>query len=214
MRVRARIASPDMHPEGPLPHNLLAVAIAFGARFSEHPAIDKDREECTARDKRHDLRTRSRMVQLLVIRAREVAETWKTHRIRSLDNVRVLVLLETMSARERLIKLSKYALSDSIAEIPYLKDSEPIARAQRTRLIAHVKQSISRTISTLQSNICPLLDTTSPATFWLLKTKTRRQRPCTLGVWCPSPIASGLYFIASLPACTLVSPSSLNRSMT
>jgi hypothetical protein len=105
--IRARIASPDTHPDGPLPHALLAVAIAFGARFSDHPAINKDREECTSKDGRHDRRMRSRIVQLLVIRAREVAEARKTHRVRSLDNVRVLVLLESMTARE-LCLLDRY----------------------------------------------------------------------------------------------------------
>jgi len=99
MNIRERLTAPDTHPEGPLGHNLIAVAIAFGARFSDHPTINKDREEFTGRDITRDRRPRSRLVQLLVVRTREVAETTKTHRIRTLDNVRVLVLLEAMSAR-------------------------------------------------------------------------------------------------------------------
>ena len=97
---RARFASSDTDPAGPLPHNLVAIVIAFGAHFSDNPVIEKDKMECTARDKRKDQRSRSRIIQLLVIRAREVVETTKTHRLPSVDNVRVLLLLEIMTSRK------------------------------------------------------------------------------------------------------------------
>ena len=47
---RARFAAPDDHPDGPLPHNLVAVIMAYGSRFSDHPIIAHDRDELTARD--------------------------------------------------------------------------------------------------------------------------------------------------------------------
>lgn len=102
--IRARLASPDTHPDGPVPHNLLAVAIAFGGRFSDHSIINHDREECMTRDETNQGRPgrvppRSRLVQLLVVRAREVVEVQKTHRIGSLVNVQVLTLLEYLVAR-------------------------------------------------------------------------------------------------------------------
>ena len=103
--IRARLSSPDTHPDGPVPHNLLAVAIAFGGRFSDHGIINSDREECMTRDEADQGRPgrvppRSRLVQLLVIRAREVVEVQKTHRMASLGNVQVLILLEHLLARE------------------------------------------------------------------------------------------------------------------
>lgn len=102
--VRSRLISPDTHPEGPLPLNLLAVIIAFGARFSDNLVINADREECMGGDEAAygagQRPPRSRLVQLLVIRAREVVEVQKTHRIASITNVQVLVLLELMLGRE------------------------------------------------------------------------------------------------------------------
>lgn len=102
--IRARLAAPDTHQDGPLPHNLLAVAIAVGARFSDHPVISADRTACRDRDVRQygegKCPPRSRLVQMLVIRAREVVEVNKTHRIACLNNVQVLILAEAMCGRE------------------------------------------------------------------------------------------------------------------
>lgn len=98
--IRARLASPDTHPEGPVPHGLLAVMMAFGARFSDHAVINTDREECMDRDERAfgagQRPPRSRITQLLVIRAREVVEIQKTHRIATMTNIQILVLAELM----------------------------------------------------------------------------------------------------------------------
>lgn len=103
--IRARLSSPDTHPDGPVPHGLLAVAIAFGGRFSDHSIINADREECMTRDEMEHggpgkAPPRSRLVQLLVVRAREVVEVQKTHRVGSLVNVQVLIMVEALLARE------------------------------------------------------------------------------------------------------------------
>lgn len=103
---RARFSDPDTHPEGPLYHPLLAVALAWGARFSDHPVIIADREEITSRltgasgAGMHGQPERSRLVQMMIIRAREVAEVNKAFRNAKVDNVRVAMLLESLLARE------------------------------------------------------------------------------------------------------------------
>lgn len=83
-------------------HPLLAVALAWGARFSECPTLTSDREEVSARDGTSALKgfTRCRMVQLLVIRAREVSEVCKVFRNAKIENVQVGILLEPLLARE------------------------------------------------------------------------------------------------------------------
>ncbi|KAK8869613.1 hypothetical protein IAR55_000180 [Kwoniella newhampshirensis] len=100
---RARFQSPNTHPDGPLSHTVLAVALAWGARFSDHPIISHDRQECSARD--GDVarrgRTRSRLVGLMVIRAREVAETCKAFRAPKLENVQALMILEGLLGQYR-----------------------------------------------------------------------------------------------------------------
>ena len=99
--IRNRFASPDTHPAGPISHPLLAVALAFGARFSDNPAIAADREEISTREQ--GIRTRSRLVQLLVLRAREVCEMRKIHRIVTEENCATLILLEPLLGREYLL---------------------------------------------------------------------------------------------------------------
>ena len=121
---RARFAAPDAHPDGPLPHNLVAVIMAFGSRFSDHPIIAHDRDEFTARDNHQDDRSRSRIVQLLVIRAREIAEATKTHRVASIDNVQVLILLESLCARTSELPLGSAPTDALRSEMPFTKDSE------------------------------------------------------------------------------------------
>jgi hypothetical protein len=77
---------------------LLAVALAWGARFSESNILVSDREEMTARDQRGG--SRCRVVQLLVIRAREVGEVWKAFRSAKMDNVVLGILMEPLFARK------------------------------------------------------------------------------------------------------------------
>jgi hypothetical protein len=100
-RFRAQFTEPDTHPDGPIYHPLLAVALAWGARFSENPVLLADREEISARDPEARARgsTRSRMVQLLVVRAREISEVWKVFRYAKMENVQVGILLEPLLAR-------------------------------------------------------------------------------------------------------------------
>lgn len=48
----------------------------------------------------HSLQSRSRIVQLLVVRAREVCEVRKTHRVVTLENCQALIMLEPLLGRE------------------------------------------------------------------------------------------------------------------
>ncbi|KIY34418.1 hypothetical protein I305_03200 [Cryptococcus gattii E566] len=100
---RARLCTPNTHPQGPIPHPILATALAWGARFSDHPVVQQDRNECSQRPsggEEHEVREkgrgrkRSRLVQMAVIRAREVCEICRIWRIPSIENVKALVNLE------------------------------------------------------------------------------------------------------------------------
>lgn len=100
---RARFNDPDSHPDGPLYHPLLAVALAWGARFSDHPVITADRDEISARagsSNTYSHPERSRLVQLMVIRAREVAEANKAFRTAKMENIRLAILLGPLLGRE------------------------------------------------------------------------------------------------------------------
>jgi hypothetical protein len=97
-QYREQFNDPDLHPNGPLYHPLLAVALAWGARFSENHILLADREEISARDPKAV--QRCRMVQLLVIRAREVGEGWKVFRSARMDNVIFGILMDPLLARE------------------------------------------------------------------------------------------------------------------
>lgn len=120
---RARFNDPDCHPDGPLYHPLLAVALAWGARFSDHPIITADKDE-TSRSASGSESTvqpnRSRLIQMMVIRAREVAEVNKAFRNAKVDNVRLAILLEPLLARECMTLWSRHALMWT--EAPFLKD--------------------------------------------------------------------------------------------
>nr|XP_031861170.1 uncharacterized protein CI109_003531 [Kwoniella shandongensis]KAA5528242.1 hypothetical protein CI109_003531 [Kwoniella shandongensis] len=114
---RSRFQSPNTHPEGPLSHSLLAVALAYGARFSDHPVIVRDREECSSRDS--DIgargRKRSRLIALAVIRAREVAEATKAFRLPSLEHVQALLMLEGLLGRAASPQRRYHAIYSSTA---------------------------------------------------------------------------------------------------
>lgn len=97
-QFRAQFNDPDTHPDGALYHPLLAVALAWGARFSESNILVADREGMTARDQKG--LSRCRVVQLLVIRAREVGEVWKAFRNAKMDNVILGILMEPLLARK------------------------------------------------------------------------------------------------------------------
>lgn len=75
----------------PLPPALLATVIAWGAKFSEHPLLVHDRDTNSGR---------SRLCRILTRRAREIAEGEKIHRIPTLDNVVIALLLEPLQSRK------------------------------------------------------------------------------------------------------------------
>jgi hypothetical protein len=104
-QFRARFSDPDGHSDGPIHQPLLAVVLALGARFSESTMLLADREEISSRDPeaRGKGFTRCRVAQLLVIRAREVAEACKVFRIARIENVQLAMLMEPLLARKFLV---------------------------------------------------------------------------------------------------------------
>ncbi|KAH7340911.1 hypothetical protein B0J17DRAFT_716088 [Rhizoctonia solani] len=75
----------------PLPLALIAVVLAWGAKFSEHPIIVHDRG--ASKDKS------SILARALVRRAREVAEAERIFRIATPDNVMICLLLEPLQSQ-------------------------------------------------------------------------------------------------------------------
>ncbi|CAE6408445.1 unnamed protein product [Rhizoctonia solani] len=75
----------------PLPFALIAVVLAWGAKFSEHPIIVHDRG--SSKDKS------SILARALVRRAREVAEVERIFRIATPDNAMVCLLLEPLQSQ-------------------------------------------------------------------------------------------------------------------
>lgn len=71
--------------------SLVAVVIAWGAKFSEHPLLVKDRE------RNHG---QSQLAKALINRVRDLAEDLKVHRVPSADHVVVALLIEPMQNRE------------------------------------------------------------------------------------------------------------------
>ncbi len=65
--------------------------IAWGAKFSEHPVLVKDRERNNGQ---------SRLAKTLINRVRDLAEDLKVHRIPSADHVVVALLIEPMQNRK------------------------------------------------------------------------------------------------------------------
>lgn len=72
-------------------HRLVAVVIAWGAKFSEHPLLVKDRERN---------RGQSLLAKALINRVRDLAEDLKVHRVPNADHVVVALLIEPMQNRE------------------------------------------------------------------------------------------------------------------
>lgn len=100
----ARFQAPNTHPLGPLHHALLATVLAFGARFVDHAVFQADRDESTARDVDAGGRSRSRLVQLLVIRAREVMEMHKACRVATIENAQTLILMEALICQSAVLR--------------------------------------------------------------------------------------------------------------
>ena len=72
-------------------HSLVATVIAWGAKFSEHPLLVKDRERN---------RGQSQLAKTLINRTRDLAEDLKVHRVPNADHVVVALLIEPMQNRE------------------------------------------------------------------------------------------------------------------
>ncbi|KAL5482795.1 hypothetical protein ACEPAI_9390 [Sanghuangporus weigelae] len=78
---------PKTTSEKPLHPALLATVIAWGAKFSEHPLLVADRQGAGGQ---------SRLARMLVMRAREVAEAEKVHRISTIDHIVIALLIEPL----------------------------------------------------------------------------------------------------------------------
>lgn len=94
---KTKYRDPQTTMGGTLPHALLAVVLGFGARFTEHATFLADREEMSSRESDPG---RSRMAQLLAIRAREVVEANKAFRVATLANAQALMILEGLVGRK------------------------------------------------------------------------------------------------------------------
>jgi hypothetical protein len=65
--------------------------MAWGAKFSEHPILLNDREKNNGR---------SRIAATLLVKAMDIAEAEKVHRVPSADHVLVALLIEPLQSRE------------------------------------------------------------------------------------------------------------------
>ncbi|KAH9161152.1 hypothetical protein EDB89DRAFT_2032283 [Lactarius sanguifluus] len=83
----AATADEPLHPA------LMATVIAWGAKFSEHPLLVADRLNSTTRQ--------SSLAKTLIIRAREVAEALKVHRVPAAEHVVIALLIEPLQSRFR-----------------------------------------------------------------------------------------------------------------
>lgn len=71
---------------------LIAVVIAWGAKFSEHPLLVADRN-ASGPDKQ------SGLARTLIDRAREIAEGFKVHRIPKVEHVVITLMTESLQSR-------------------------------------------------------------------------------------------------------------------
>ena len=74
-----------MHPA------LMATVVAWGAKFSEHPLLVADRLNSPTRQ--------SGLAKTLIVRAREVAEALKVHRVPAAEHVVIALLIEPLQSR-------------------------------------------------------------------------------------------------------------------
>ncbi|KAK4687045.1 hypothetical protein P7C73_g3078, partial [Tremellales sp. Uapishka_1] len=93
---RSRFAAADNTGLRPLSPALLATVLAWGAKFSEDPIVAQDRRGAEKK---------SRLVALIVVRARNIAEEERIERIPSMENIHALLLLEGL-----------------LGQVPYLGD--------------------------------------------------------------------------------------------
>jgi hypothetical protein len=81
----ASSAEETLHPA------LMATVVAWGAKFSEHPLLVADRLNSPARQ--------SGLAKALIVRAREVAEALKVHRVPAAEHVVIALLIEPLQSR-------------------------------------------------------------------------------------------------------------------
>ncbi|KAF8490785.1 hypothetical protein F5888DRAFT_1620637 [Russula emetica] len=78
-------AEETLHPA------LMATVVAWGAKFSEHPLLVADRLNSPTRQ--------SGLAKSLIVRAREVAEALKVHRVPAAEHVVIALLIEPLQSR-------------------------------------------------------------------------------------------------------------------
>ena len=78
-------AEETLHPA------LMATVVAWGAKFSEHPLLVADRLNSPTRQ--------SGLAKTLIVRAREVAEALKVHRVPAAEHVVIALLIEPLQSR-------------------------------------------------------------------------------------------------------------------
>ena len=69
----------------------MATVVAWGAKFSEHPLLVADRLNSSTRQ--------SGLAKTLIVRAREVAEALKVHRVPAAEHVVIALLIEPLQSR-------------------------------------------------------------------------------------------------------------------
>lgn len=79
---------------GPPLAGLIATVLAWGAKFSEHPLITQDREECSRVLKNG--RKRSRLAQMMSCRAQQILETDKVARLATLESLQTCFLMAVL----------------------------------------------------------------------------------------------------------------------
>jgi hypothetical protein len=70
---------------------LMATVVAWGAKFSEHPLLVADRLNSPTRQ--------SGLAKTLIVRAQEVAESLKVHRVPATEHVVIALLIEPLQSR-------------------------------------------------------------------------------------------------------------------
>lgn len=98
--VRHRWHNPQSS-KGPLPNIAIALILAWGARFSEHPIIVQDREECSRG--LPNGRKRSRIVELLTFRYERIVELDALYRVYNVQNVLGVLSLISLKGCKRVL---------------------------------------------------------------------------------------------------------------
>ncbi len=98
----------------------MAVVVAWGAKFSEHPLFTADRFQN---------RNQSAFAKVLINRARDLAEDMKVHRVPTADHVVIGLLIEPLQSREC-----------GSVPLPYVicNDELVVQRAWRTMQVCYV----------------------------------------------------------------------------